>query len=599
MHSPGSLNRFYRLVWSVAAHCWQVAPENSRGCCKSGRPGVAATLTAIAIIAISAGNPTYGASPAPAPVVANQLPQGGVVAAGQAAISLGANSAAMDVTQTSQRTVINWNSFNLGSAASIVFNQPGSSAVTLNRVLDGQPSAIFGRITAPGQVFISNPGGVYFGATASVDVGGLVATTHSISDADLMAGRYLFKRDGSSASVVNDGQLKTALGGYIALLAPEVRNSGVIVARAGTVALAAGEAISLNFDGQQTLAGITTTPATIATLVENRNAVLAPGGLIILSANALASLQAGVIRNSGRLDASSLVSRGGKIMLEGDDITLAAGSRLDASGATGGGTVLVGGDWQGSGEMRQASKVTMDAGATIDASATDKGDGGKVVLWSENCGVGWPCRRRRRQDRNIGAFAAHRRPARQRSGQPGQGRHLAVRPLRCHDQRRHQQQRQQRRRVDAKRQQLDDSQHHDQQFVERWHQRHRHHCRQRHTERRHHGQQRDHKIQRQRRCHADAAGGQYDQDRPGHQPQRRHWQVAHQSGCRQQQRHARWRRGHHFEQQPQHRRRQSELRHRRHDHAERHQHRGRRRCLCGRQRCHQPDDRWRQFHCQR
>jgi fibronectin-binding autotransporter adhesin len=124
MHSPGSLNRFYRLVWSTAAHCWQVAPENARGRCKSGRAGVAATAAAIATLAISAGNTAYGAGPpptaAPAPVAATQLPKSGLVAAGQAAISVGANSAAMAVTQTSQRAVINWSSFNLGSAADSV-----------------------------------------------------------------------------------------------------------------------------------------------------------------------------------------------------------------------------------------------------------------------------------------------------------------------------------------------------------------------------------------------------------------------------------------------------------------------------------------------
>ncbi|HLN22651.1 MAG TPA: hypothetical protein VK558_01560, partial [Patescibacteria group bacterium] len=59
------------------------------------------------------------------------------------------------------------------------------------------------------------------------------------------------------------------------------------------------------------------------------------------------------------------------------------GSRLDASGATGGGTVLVGGDWQGAAGTYQATMVSMAQGAVIDASATQNGNGGKVVVRSD------------------------------------------------------------------------------------------------------------------------------------------------------------------------------------------------------------------------
>jgi filamentous hemagglutinin family protein len=115
---------------------------------------------------------------------------------------------------------------------------PTPAAVTLNRVLDNNPSQIMGRIDAPGQVFIVNPNGVLFGATSQVDVGGLLVTTHGISNADFMAGKSTFEGNGQSASVINQGSLQASLGGYIALLAPQVRNEGVIIAREGTVAMA-------------------------------------------------------------------------------------------------------------------------------------------------------------------------------------------------------------------------------------------------------------------------------------------------------------------------------------------------------------------------
>jgi len=200
-------------------------------------------------------------------------------------------------------------------------------------VLDANPSQIFGKITAPGQVFLTNPNGMYFAPSASVEVGGLAATTHSISNADFMAGGNTFSRDGATGSIVNEGKLTANhLGGYIALLAPEVRNQGVIVAQLGTVALAAGEVFELQFDGNNTLANIRVTPASIAALVESGNAVQAPGGLIILSAQALDRLQGGVVNNTGAIEAKGLVDKGGTIrLMASDNITHTGSINVDAA----------------------------------------------------------------------------------------------------------------------------------------------------------------------------------------------------------------------------------------------------------------------------
>ena len=374
------MNRIYRTLWSIATQSWQAVPEIAKTAGKKSKSSAGGVVASVAL-----GFTLHGVAHAQAPPAINQLPTGGTVVRGSATINqtVTAQAAAMTVNQSSQRAAINWNTFNLGSAASINFVQPNAQAVTLNRVNDSNPSLIFGRITSNGQVFLTNANGVYFSPTASVDVGAITATTHHISDDNFMSGKDVFERNGATGKVVNEGRISAALGGYVALLAPEVQNAGVVVARAGTVAMAAGDTITLNLDGAGSLAGITTTPSTIATLVENKQAVLAPDGQIILSAVALNKLQAGVIKNSGSLEANSLVNKGGKIVLEGDDITLDRNSKIEAKGPQGGGTVLVGGDWQGSSDLRKATQVTMEAGATIDASATEQGDGGKVVLWSD------------------------------------------------------------------------------------------------------------------------------------------------------------------------------------------------------------------------
>lgn len=317
MYKHASMNRVYRLVWNDALNAWIAVSELARGRRKHSGRRSAMLLAMLGLNALTA----YATPPAP-----TEVPTGGTVTAGAATISSAstADSAVLNINQASQRAAVDWNTFNVGTAAQVNFNQPDQSSATLNRVLDTNPSQIFGKINAMGQVFLTNPNGVYFGKTAVVDVGGLVATTHAIDSAAFMAGTITLERDGAVGSVVNDGELNAALGGYIALLAPEVRNGGIIVAKLGTVALAAGESITLNFDGTH-LASITVQPSSIAALVENKSAVIAPGGLIVLSAKAVDALQGGVVRNSGTLEATGLSNKGGTIVLE-------ASSAIDNAG---------------------------------------------------------------------------------------------------------------------------------------------------------------------------------------------------------------------------------------------------------------------------
>ena len=319
------MNRIFRLVWNDTLCIWVAVAENARG--RGQRSVRSGLLLAPMLAALGMSLPAHAGPPGAVPAP-TQLPTGGTLSAGAATIraATGPGGAVLNIDQSTQRAAINWSTFDVGSAAQVNFNQPSSASATLNRVLDSNPSQIFGKINAPGQVFLSNPNGVLFGKTASVDVGGLTATTHAIGDADFMAGKTTFARNGSTGSVVNEGELRAALGGYIALLAPEVRNAGVVIARMGTVAMASGESIALHFDANHTLAGITVQPSAIKALVENRGAVIAPGGLIILSAQAVDRLQGGVVKNTGRLEATGLSMKNGRIVLEASD-------RVDNSGS--------------------------------------------------------------------------------------------------------------------------------------------------------------------------------------------------------------------------------------------------------------------------
>ena len=369
------MNKTHRLVWNETTRTWVATAETARS---RGKRSTGALTIACALLP-----PAALAQPAP-----TALPSGGQVVAGQAAIHQ--NGAAMTVQQGSDRAAIDWQQFNVGRDARVQFQQPSAQSVTLNRVQGSEASQIFGRITANGQVFLSNPNGVYFAPGARVDVGGLVATTHRISLEDFMAGRTRFERQGATGSVVNEGELRAALGGYIALLAPEVRNQGLVIANLGTVALAAGEAFELQFDANHTLASLRVEASTLRAIVDNRSAVLAPGGLVILSAQALDRVQGGVVRNSGRIEATGLAQRGGRIVLEASGAIANSGSisanatadgpagsvRLQAPEVVNSGSITAAGSAahpQGGGIEIVAGDFTQTATGSIDASAPVQG----------------------------------------------------------------------------------------------------------------------------------------------------------------------------------------------------------------------------------
>ena len=258
------------------------------------------------------------AQPALADPAANALPTNGQVVAGQAAISQAGS--AMTIQQGSQRAVINWNSFNIGSAASVHFQQPSSSSVALNRVTGSDASAIYGSLSANGQVYLVNPNGVLFAQGAQVNVGGLVASTLNIRNEDFLAGENRFVRGAATGSVVNQGDIDAR---YVALLAPEVRNEGIITADMGTVAMAAGDAVTLGITGNQ-LIDVQVEKASIDTLVENKHLVQANGGTVIMSAQSANALLGQVV-NTGNIDVSGISSDGGVVRLS-------ASSAIDHSG---------------------------------------------------------------------------------------------------------------------------------------------------------------------------------------------------------------------------------------------------------------------------
>ncbi len=343
---------------------------------------------------------------------AQALPTGGQVESGSATITQpDANNLVID--QHTDRAIINWQNFNIGSGQSTRFNQLSASSVALNRVLDGNPTQILGNLSANGRVFIVNPNGVIFGAGSRVDVAGLVATTANIRSADFMAGRMHFNQAGNrDARIVNEGNITAKDGGLVALVAPSVHNSGVITARMGTVAIGAAQTVALDFYGDNLYGFKLGEQAQGAGAgVNNTGTIAAQGGRVLLSAKTAQDVVNQAINLEGVVDATSMREVGGEIVIDGGEgsvrvagtlnasgknagekggriqvtgkkITL-AGATVDATGSAGGGSVRIGGDKKGGGTIARADYVDVDSASIIDVSATNNGNGGSSVVWSD------------------------------------------------------------------------------------------------------------------------------------------------------------------------------------------------------------------------
>lgn len=389
------MNHIYRSVWNEALGTWVAVSEITKG--QGKRAANRRKLLATSLLICS--TPTWA------------LPTGDQLVAGQATVST-TNAGQMQINQASQKAVINWQGFSVAPNEAVNIQQPNANAALLNRVVGQDASQIQGQIKANGQVYIVNPNGVMFSKTAQVDVGGLVATTHNVSNQDFMNGNNHFTQNGATGTVENHGTINAKEGGVVALIGEKVTNTGLINTPKGTTALAAGKTVDLDFQGDG-LVEVKVTEAALNAQITNQGAIQADGGRVIMTAKAANQLIDTVINQEGIVKARGLVERNGEIILDGGDngITRVSGTlnasgngvgekggkvvvtgnkvlidstaKLNATGATGGGDILVGGSWQNSDtSIRQATATVVKQGAVLDASATDTGKGGTVVAWS-------------------------------------------------------------------------------------------------------------------------------------------------------------------------------------------------------------------------
>jgi filamentous hemagglutinin family protein len=424
-------------------------------------------------------------------------PAGEQVVGGAATFQRDGNK--LTVNQATDRLAVNWQSFNIGAGETTHFNMPSSTSAALNRVIGGNPSSIYGSLSANGILYLINPSGILVGPGGTVNAASFMASTLDVSTEQFMNGKGptgMHFAGPSGESIVNQGNI-TAEKGDVFLVAQKVENRGTINAANGTagmvgsgqstdvmvhevggngfairVAQLQGEAatgsnrdlpdgeelmnegtisaaqaelnasgnvyalairnsgtirakaVVANADGTVRLDGGLGDVMNNGTMIAKNsgNEATAAGGRIeVMGQNITASPEsiitaAGgeqggnggsvkidsqdttIVQGKVNVAAPSASAKGGKVELLGERVGLLDGAKVDASGGAGGGTVLAGGDYLGgrtpSADLKDLAKqetepvknakaTVMADTAEIKADATVNGDGGKIILWSD------------------------------------------------------------------------------------------------------------------------------------------------------------------------------------------------------------------------
>ena len=335
-------------------------------------------------------------------VEALALPVAPTVINGSAGFATSGNT--LTVTN-SPGAIINWQRFGIAAGETTRFIQPSASSAVLNQVVGTSSGAlemsrIYGTLSSNGRVWLVNPAGIMIGAGGIVDTAGFVASSLKVKPEDFLAGRLNFEATAGAGDVINQGTIRTPLGGSVYLVGPNVTNEGIITTPNGETILAAGATVSLIDTATPGVKVEITGAANNATNLGN---IVAEAGRIGIAGS--------IVRNSGTLDASSVTSEGGRIFLKASQDTYVDGAGrivatgtaggnvevlgnrvavmdqagIDVSGTNGGGTIKVGGDYQGRNPDIQNAQVTFfGPDATLKANATEVGAGGTAIVWADD-----------------------------------------------------------------------------------------------------------------------------------------------------------------------------------------------------------------------
>ena len=356
----------------------------------------------------------------PSNAYAGDLPTGITDRIGSADISINNNE--MNVTTNDSKWWGDANSFDVGVNNTLNSMGPNSSAVMLYNVTGPSGSDISGIWNSNCNQFLLNPNGVLFSSGAQVNVGGLVASTLTMSPNDFLNGNYVLSSNGQSlSSISNAGNIIASNG--VVLAGGAISNLGAIRADLGTINLVAGSEVTLNIGGNGNIQAVVDEKILgnvydqdnnkVNTGIENLGTLTADGGTVYMQVEAvqdvfdklinqegvvqagslieregkiiLLSNSEGIVQNTGIFDVSAIEARakGGEIKMHGENVRLFGDAALDASGDSGGGIIEIGGNYQGNGPDKNSLLTVVGQNVAINADAGTSGDGGEVILWSD------------------------------------------------------------------------------------------------------------------------------------------------------------------------------------------------------------------------
>ncbi|MFI3120973.1 MAG: filamentous hemagglutinin N-terminal domain-containing protein, partial [Methylococcaceae bacterium] len=362
------------------------------------------------------------------PSLASANPDGAQVISGQ--VSIDTATPGTTTVTNSPNAIINWQNFSIAQNELVQFLQQNGQSAVLNRIIGQNPSEILGQLASNGKVFLINPNGIVFGAGATIDTQGLIASSLNLSDRDFLSGNYHFMAGSSAGNIVNEGIIRAGKDGNIILIAPQIKNNGIIKSDGGSITLAAGQELTItNLDDPDIRFQIQAPTDSVV----NLGKLLTEGGAVNVFANSIkhsGDINADSVEVDAQgtvklvaqqditLDADSKISannsqgnagsvhieskagttlaqgtieaqatqtgKGGNITVLGEHVGIADKARIDAGGENGGGQILIGGDYQGKNpDIHNAKATYVGKDTTVKADANSNGDGGKVIVWSD------------------------------------------------------------------------------------------------------------------------------------------------------------------------------------------------------------------------
>jgi filamentous hemagglutinin len=311
-----------------------------------------------------------GGTALPVPCVATSCGTGakGFVTSGSATATQ--TGTTLSVNQTTSTATLNWSSFNIGAGGKVVFVQPSSTSIALNRIFDSNPSSIFGALSANGQIYLINANGFLFGNGATVNVAGLLVSSLNLTDANFAKGILTPGESGKAVltstdsggtaytpgviTVESGATLTAADGGRLLLAAPNVTNGGTLSAPDGQVILAAGQSVYLQASTDSSLRGLIVE-------VDNGGTVANQLSGSVSAARGNVTLTGLMVNQDGRVSATTSVSANGSIILQAADTAHYDGTSFSA---TRGGTVEL-----GSGSLTEVIPDYSDTTTAVDSQA--------------------------------------------------------------------------------------------------------------------------------------------------------------------------------------------------------------------------------------